>query len=101
MTTRLRRARKVLQCAGKARAAWVEREVERSPLRERDEGAEGEESDRAEADAPAGEAEADPAPGEAAAAPLDSPDPTHAAPLPTAADAPTEAPMSLRHAHPP
>ena len=56
MTPQLQQAIKLLQLSSMELAAYVERELERNPLLERDEGTEGEESDRAEADAPAGKA---------------------------------------------
>ena len=90
MTPQLQQAIKLLQFSSMEVAAYVERELERNPLLERDEGTEGEESDRAEADAPAGETEADPAPGEAAVEPPDSLDLTQAESLPANAETPLD-----------
>ena len=90
MTPQLQQAIKLLQLSSMDLAAYVERELEHNPLLERDEGTEGEESDRAEADAPAGEAEADPATDEAAVEPPDSLDLTQAESLPADAEAPLD-----------
>ncbi|MCH8925660.1 MAG: RNA polymerase factor sigma-54 [Proteobacteria bacterium] len=81
MTPQLQQAIKLLQLSSMELAAYVERELERNPLLERDEGTEGEESDRAEADAPAGEA---------AVEPPDSLDLTQAESLPANAEAPLD-----------
>ena len=81
MTPQLQQAIKLLQLSNMELAAYVERELERNPLLERDEGTEGEESDRAEADAPAGKA---------AVEPPDSLDLTKAESLPANAEAPLD-----------
>ena len=54
MTPQLQQAIKLLQLSNMELAAYVEQELERNPLLERDEGAEGEDGDRTEAEAPDG-----------------------------------------------
>jgi RNA polymerase sigma-54 factor len=97
MTPQLQQAIKLLQLSNMELAAYVERELERNPLLERDEGNEGEEKDRAEADARAGkgdvgpgDGEAGPGDGEAAGDAPDSLDLTRSENLPADADAPLD-----------
>ncbi|MEE9209686.1 MAG: RNA polymerase sigma-54 factor, partial [Kiloniellales bacterium] len=51
MTPQLQQAIKLLQLSNMELAAYVEQELERNPLLEHDEGTEGEDNDRAEANA--------------------------------------------------
>jgi RNA polymerase sigma-54 factor len=67
MTPQLQQAIKLLQLSNMELAAYLEQELERNPLLERDDGTEGEDNDRAEADASAAKREAGRAEGEAGA----------------------------------
>ena len=100
MTPQLQQAIKLLQLSNMELAAYVEQELERNPLLEHDEGTEGEDNDRAEADASAANPEAGPAEreagagaGEAAGDPPDAPDSldlTGAENLPAESEAPLD-----------
>ena len=97
MTPQLQQAIKLLQLSNMELAAYVEQELERNPLLEHDEGTEGEDNDRAEADASAANPEAGPAEGEAGAGageaagdPPDSLDLTGAESLPAESEAPLD-----------
>jgi RNA polymerase sigma-54 factor len=97
MTPQLQQAIKLLQLSNMELVAYVEQELERNPLLERDEGTEGEDNDRVEADASAAKPEAGPAEdeagaraGEAAGDPPDSLDLTGAESLPADSEAPLD-----------
>ncbi len=90
MTPQLQQAIKLLQLSNLELAAYVEQELERNPLLERDEGGDGEDSDRAQDDASSAKAEAGPAADDAAGEPPDSLELSGAENLPAETDAPLD-----------
>ena len=90
MTPQLQQAIKLLQLSNMELAAYVEQELERNPLLERDEGTEGEGDDRTEAMAPDEASERAADGGDSGAEPLDSHDLTEADTLPSDSDAPLD-----------
>ncbi len=90
MTPQLQQAIKLLQLSNMEHAAYVEQEHERNPLLERDEGAEGEEGDRTEAEAPDGDSERAAAVEDGDAEPPDSHELSESENLPSASEAPLD-----------
>ncbi len=97
MTPQLQQAIKLLQLSNMELAAYVEQELERNPLLERAEGTEGEDSERAEADASAEGSEHAQAGEDAGADPPDTHELTSAETLPAEADAPLDTDFENDH----
>jgi RNA polymerase sigma-54 factor len=90
MTPQLQQAIKLLQLSNMELAAYVEQELERNPLLERDEGAEGEDGDRTEAEAPDGTSERAASSEDGDAEPPDSHDLSESENLPPESEAPLD-----------
>jgi RNA polymerase sigma-54 factor len=90
MTPQLQQAIKLLQLSNMELAAYVEHELERNPLLERDEGAEGEDGDRTEAEAPDGTPERAAAGEDDIAEPPDSHELSKSENLPSESEAPLD-----------
>ena len=90
MTPQLQQAIKLLQLSNMELAAYVEQELERNPLLERDERAEGEDGDRTEAEAPDGTPERAASGEDDGAEPPDSHDLTESETLPSESEAPLD-----------
>jgi RNA polymerase sigma-54 factor len=90
MTPQLQQAIKLLQLSNMELAAYVEQELERNPLLERDEGTEGEDGDRTEAEAPDDKPERAASSEDGDAEPPDSHDLTKTDILPSESEAPLD-----------
>ncbi len=90
MTPQLQQAIKLLQLSNMELAAYVEQELERNPLLERDEGAEGEDGDRTEAVAPDGTPERAASSDDSDAEPPDSHELSESENLPSESEAPLD-----------
>ncbi|MHA1151969.1 MAG: RNA polymerase factor sigma-54 [Alphaproteobacteria bacterium] len=90
MTPQLQQAIKLLQLSNMELAAYLEQELERNPLLERDEGAEGEDGDRTEGEAPDGTPERAASSEDGDAEPPDSHDLSASENLPSASEAPLD-----------
>ena len=90
MTPQLQQAIKLLQLSNMEIAAYVEQELERNPLLERDEGTEGEDGDRNGAEAPDVESERPDAVEDGGAEPPDSHQLSQTETLPSEAEAPLD-----------
>ncbi len=95
MTPQLQQAIKLLQLSNMELAAYVEQELERNPLLERDEGTEGEGGDRTESETPDGRSERagggeDGGGEDGGAEPPDSHELTEAETLPSESEAPLD-----------
>ncbi len=90
MTPQLQQAIKLLQLSNMELAAYVEQELERNPLLERDEGTEGEDRDRTEAEAPDGTPERAASAEDDGAEPPDSHDLSQSENLPLESEAPLD-----------
>ena len=90
MTPQLQQAIKLLQLSNMELAAYVEQELERNPLLERDEGTEGEDRDRTEAEAPDGTPERAASAEDDGAEPPDSHDLSQSENLPSESEAPLD-----------
>ncbi len=90
MTPQLQQAIKLLQLSNMELAAYVEQELERNPLLERDEGTEGEGGDRTEYETPDGRSERAGGGEDGGAEPPDSHEMTEAETLPSESEAPLD-----------
>jgi RNA polymerase sigma-54 factor len=90
MTPQLQQAIKLLQLSNMELAAYVEQELERNPLLERDEGAEGEDGERTEAEAPDDTSERAASSEGGDAEPPDSHDLSESEKLPSESEAPLD-----------
>jgi RNA polymerase sigma-54 factor len=90
MTPQLQQAIKLLQLSNLELAAYVEQELERNPLLERDEGTEGEDGDRTKAEALDGNAERAAAVEDSGAEPPDSHQLSETETLPSESEAPLD-----------
>jgi RNA polymerase sigma-54 factor len=90
MTPQLQQAIKLLQLSNMELAAYVEQELERNPLLERDEGAEGEDGERTGAEAPDGASERAASSDDGDAEPRDSHDLSESETLPSESEAPLD-----------
>ena len=90
MTPQLQQAIKLLQLSNMELAAYVEQELERNPLLERDERTEGDGGDRAEAEAPDSASERAGGDEDSGAEPPDSHEMTEAETLPSESEAPLD-----------